>query len=162
MFSLLTSWGVQDIYRTQILANSEHLLPCIDATGLQHPCQRRVVCFYLGFSSNLFFWLNPLCGTQQQSFSQLRRDVINRFLKIHQFENKSSYCHSDLFILRLRDNEPEEERHDDPEQEEPENEGAMALLEAQQEAQDARDARVLQTDEKKTPDQAVAARQNYL
>eukprot|EP00808_Paulinella_micropora_P001948 g48875.t1 len=57
---------------------------------------------------------------------------------------------------QMSDNEPEEERHDDPEQEEPENEGAMALLEAQQEAQDARDARVLQTDEKKTPDQAVA------
>eukprot|EP00808_Paulinella_micropora_P002944 g69171.t1 len=51
--------------------------------------------------------------------------------------------------MRMSDNEPEEERHDDPEQEEPENE-------AQQEAQDARDARVLQTDEKKTPDQAVA------
>eukprot|EP00808_Paulinella_micropora_P007895 g3339.t1 len=50
---------------------------------------------------------------------------------------------------------PEEERHDDPEQEEPENEGAMTLLEAQQEAQDTRDARVLQTEEKDVTDTAV-------
>eukprot|EP00808_Paulinella_micropora_P025271 g48659.t1 len=62
----------------------------------------------------------------------------------------------------MSDNEPEEERHDDPEQEEPENEGAMALLEAQQEAQDARDVRVLQTDEKKTPDQALAVIANQI
>eukprot|EP00808_Paulinella_micropora_P003690 g44075.t1 len=31
---------------------------------------------------------------------QLRREVIHRFLQIHQFENKSIDCHSDLFILR--------------------------------------------------------------
>eukprot|EP00808_Paulinella_micropora_P005903 g4011.t1 len=55
----------------------------------------------------------------------------------------------------MSDNEPEEERHDDPEQEEPENEGAMALLEAQQEAQDAHDARVQQTEEKNVTDTAI-------
>eukprot|EP00808_Paulinella_micropora_P018673 g35092.t1 len=42
------------------------------------------------------------------------------------------------------------------EQEEPENEGAMALLEAQQEAQDAHDARVQQQVEQ-VPDPAVDA-----
>eukprot|EP00808_Paulinella_micropora_P026105 g50526.t1 len=43
----------------------------------------------------------------------------------------------------------------EPEQEEPENEGAMALLEAQQEAQDAHDARVQQTEEKNVTDTAI-------
>eukprot|EP00808_Paulinella_micropora_P014046 g74942.t1 len=55
----------------------------------------------------------------------------------------------------MSNNEPEEEQHDDPEREEPENEGAMALLEAHQEAQDAHDARVLQTEGKNVTDPAV-------
>eukprot|EP00808_Paulinella_micropora_P017970 g9431.t1 len=46
----------------------------------------------------------------------------------------------------MSDNEPEEEQ---PE------EGAMALLEAQQEAQDAHDARVQQTEEKNVTDTAI-------
>eukprot|EP00808_Paulinella_micropora_P002642 g38124.t1 len=50
-------------------------------------------------------------------------------------------------VSRMSDNEPE--------QEEPENEGAMALLEAQQEAQDAHDARVQQTEEKNATDTAI-------
>eukprot|EP00808_Paulinella_micropora_P017926 g22880.t1 len=84
---------------------------------------------------------------------------------VKELRNKKKIEDLDQIVVQMKrnprkawmsDNEPEEERHDDPEQEEPENEGAMALLEAQQEAQDARDARVLQTDEKKAPDQTVA------